>query len=53
MAMENVNDFLSLLTILLFIVIPLYYIGRYFYNWFQRMNNKRYERLMKEDDWHM
>ena len=51
--MESVNDILSLLTILLFILIPLYYLGKRAYAWIEKMSNKRYERLMKEEDWHM
>ena len=53
MAMESVNDILSLLTISLFVLIPLYYLGQRAYLWLEKMSNKRYERLMKEDDWHM
>ena len=53
MAMDNINDFLSLATILLIIAIPLYYIGNILYLKVTAINERRIEKMMEEDDWHM
>lgn len=53
MALENVNDILSLFTILVIICVPLYFIGQQALLWYENITNKRIERMMNEDDWHM
>ncbi len=53
MAIDNMNDILSLATILVCVLVPLYYFIKVMYEAIQKLNAKRYEKLMKEDDWHM
>lgn len=50
---ENVNDILSLLTLGCIIGIPVFYGIRKLYSVYLDYTDRRIERLMKEEDWHM
>lgn len=53
MIIENVNDFLSLMTLICIIGIPVCIALRKLYSLYQNYTDRRIERLMKEEDWHM
>lgn len=53
MIIENVNDILSILTLALVIIIPLYFALGKISNYVRNFNERRIQKLMKEDDWHM
>lgn len=53
MLIENVNDILAFITLACFIVIPLYFILKKGIAVYRNMMDRRIQRLMKEDDWHM
>ncbi len=53
MIIENVNDILSILTLALVIIIPMYFIVVKIATYWSAFNEQRIQNLMKEDDWHM
>ena len=53
MIVQNVNDILSILTLLLVILIPLYFMIVKITTYWTAFNERRIQNLMKEDDWHM
>lgn len=53
MMIENVNDLLSLLTLFGIVGVPVFLALRKLYSSYQSFSERRIERLMKEEDWHM
>ncbi|MBQ9986975.1 MAG: hypothetical protein IJP28_01215 [Erysipelotrichales bacterium] len=53
MLVESVNDILSLFTLGCIVGIPVFYFFRSIYSAYVSYSEKRFQRLMKEEDWHM
>lgn len=53
MIIENVNDILSIAALFLILIIPAYFVIIKAAALWRGFNERRIQRLMKEDDWHM